>query len=78
MLIGITDVRVSLVPQTLKYIYIYMYTRVFHFYTFVQFRLALCFSWLQHSMYATTKNISVLAYVEVPVTGHGVLDGKLH
>ena len=60
------------------YIATYMYIRVFHFYTFVQFRLALCVSWLQHSMYATTKNISVLAYVEVPVTGHGVLDGKLH
>ena len=59
-------------------VHLNMYIRVFHFYTFVQFRLALCISWLQHSMYATTKNISVLAYVEVPVTGHGVLDGKLH
>ena len=55
-----------------------MCIRVFHFYTFVQFRLALCVSWLQHYMYATTKNISVLAYAEVPVTGHGVLNGKLH
>ena len=55
-----------------------MVIRVFHFYTLLQFRLALCISWLQHSMYATTKSISVLAYVEVPVTGHGVLDGKLH
>ena len=51
-----------------------MYIRVFHFYTFVQFRLVLCVSWLQHYMYATTKNISVLAYAEVPVTGHGVLN----
>ena len=64
--------------QSILNIQTYIYIRVFHFYTFVQFRLALCVSWLQHSMYATTKNISVLAYVEVPVTGHGVLDGKLH
>ena len=55
-----------------------MCIRVIHFYTFVQFLLALYVSWLQHSMYATTKDISVLVHVEVPVTGHDILGVQLH
>ena len=55
-----------------------MYNRVFHFYTLVQFRLALYVFWLQHSMLVTTKNFNVLIHVEVPVTGHGVFGRKLH
>ena len=60
-----------------KYIYICVCIRAFHFTLFMQFRLALCVSWLDYRIQATTKKLNVLVYVEDPVTGNDVLGGKL-
>ena len=47
--------------------------RVFNFYNFAQFRLALYFTGYNK---VCMQNISVLVHVEVSVTGHDILTGN--